>query len=168
MPAVSMSGAWRIMVVSKESLFAQRIVFSGDVQKMFVGELGASTSASGRRWTLRFEHDRGDGVWRPNVSVEAGEIVRQGNQFQRLIATKDVFWRGDRGHDDLKLLLTRPASAGAPAEGVGAPYAVDVNLHELPASLVLPSVDSPDVQQERQRAYGDPGSAGTPLIRGPW
>ncbi|MFG1954673.1 hypothetical protein [Micromonospora sp. NPDC048830] len=169
MPAVSMSGAWRIEVVGKESLFAQRIVFSGDVQKMFVGELGASTSASGRRWTLRFEHNRGDGVWRPNVSVEAGEIVRHGNEFQRLIATKDVFGNGDREHNDLKLLLTRPASAGAPAEGVGgSPYAVDVNLYELPPSLVLPSVDGPDVPQEKQRSYGDPRSAGTPLRRRSW
>ena len=166
MPAVSMSGAWRITVVSKESLFAQRIVFSGDVQKMLNLEVGTSASASGRRWTLRFEHNRGDGVWRPNVSVEAGAIVRRGNEFQRLIATKDVFWTGDREHDDLKLLLTRPASAGAPEEGVGgSPYAVDVNLYELPESLVLPSVDSPDVTQERQRSYSHPGSAGTPLRR---
>lgn len=166
MPAVSLSGAWRIMVVSKESLFAQRIVFSGDVQKMLSGEAGASTSASGGRWKLRFEHNRGDGVWRPNVSVEAGAIVRCGNQFQRLIATKDVFWAGDRSHNDLKLLLTRPTSAGAPAEGVGgSPYAVDVNLPELPASMVLPSVDSPDVTHERQRSYSDPRSAGTPLRR---
>ncbi|MEU5941622.1 hypothetical protein ABZ807_21100 [Micromonospora sp. NPDC047548] len=166
MPVVSMSGAWRIMVVSKESLFAQRIVFSGDVQKMLSGELGTSTSASGRRWKLRFEHNRGDGVWRPNASVEAGEIVRHGDEFQRCIATKDVLWTGDRDHDDLKLLLTRPASAGAPAEGVvGSPYAVDVNLHELPASLVLPSLDRPDVTHERQRSYSYPTSAGTPLRR---
>ncbi|MEH1016731.1 hypothetical protein V6U90_26980 [Micromonospora sp. CPCC 206060] len=164
MSAVSMSGAWRIRVVSKESAYAQRVVFSGDVQKMLSGEVGASTSASGRRWSLRFEHNRGDGVWRPNASVEAGEIVRHGDEFERWIATKDVFWCADRGHDDLKLLLTRPASAaGSAGEAVGVAYAAD--LYELPTALVLPSVDTPDVRHERQRSYSQPMSPGTPLRR---
>ncbi len=168
MPAVSMRGAWRIRVVSKESLFAQRIVFSGDVQKMLNLDVGTSASASGRRWALRFEHDRGDGVWRPNVSVEAGAIVRHGNELQRLIATKDVFWSGDREHDDLKVLLTRPAPAGSPAEAAGgSPFAVDVDLPELPPSPMLPSVDGLGAPQERQRSYGGQG-AGVPLRRGPW
>ncbi|WP_416902595.1 hypothetical protein [Micromonospora echinospora] len=166
MPAVSMSGTWQITVVGKESLFAQRLVFSGDVQKMLELEVGTSASASGRRWRLRFEHHRGDGVWRPNVSVEAGAIVRCGNQFQRLIATKDVFWSGDRAHDDLKLLLTRPASAGVPEEGVGGvPYAVDVDLQGLPDMPVLPTMDSSEATQERLRSYRRPGPAGTPLRR---
>ncbi|MCW3817618.1 hypothetical protein ONA91_24490 [Micromonospora sp. DR5-3] len=166
MPAVNMSGTWQFTVVDKESLYAQRLVFSGDVQKILELQVGMSASASGRRWRLRFEHNRGDGVWRPNVSVEAGAIVRCGNHFQRLITTKDVYWTGDREHDDLKLLLTRPASAGAPEEGVdGVPFAVDVDLYELPEPLALPPVDSPDATQERLRSYRQPGSAGTPLRR---
>ncbi|MFI7650720.1 hypothetical protein ACIBTZ_32305 [Micromonospora sp. NPDC049460] len=166
MPAVSMSGTWRITVVGKESLYAQRLVFSGDVQKTLELEVGTSGSASGRRWRLRFEHNRGDGVWRPNVSVEAGAIVRCGNEFQRLIATKDVYWTGDRGHDDLKLLLTRPASAGDPEEqAAGVPFAVDVNLHGLPDMPVLPSMEGAEVTLERLRSYSRPGSAGTPLRR---
>ncbi|SCL29386.1 hypothetical protein GA0074692_2716 [Micromonospora pallida] len=166
MSAVSMSGTWQITVVSKESLFAQRLVFSGDVQKTLELGAGMSASASGRRWRLRFEHNRGDGVWRPNVSVEAGAIVRCGNEFQRLIATKDVFWTGDRAHDDLKLLLTRPASGGAPEEGVGGvPFAVGVDLQGMPDMPVLPAMDSAEAPPERLRSYGRPGSAGTPLRR---
>lgn len=159
MPAVSMSGAWRITVVGKESLFAQRIVISGDVQRMLSGEVGISASVSGGRWILGFEHNRGDGVWRQNASVEAGEIVRYGDEFQRLIVTKDVFWSGDGGHDDLKLLLTRPAPATL------APCAVDARLHELSASWVVPPVETPGVSQERPDPSRVTRPVGTPLRR---
>jgi hypothetical protein len=153
-----MSGTWWVTVVSKESLFAQRVVISGDVQKMLGGEVGNSTSVSGRRWILGFEHDRGDGIWRHNASVEAGEIVRRGDELQRWIATKDVFWSGDRDHDDLKLLLTRPASTG---QALGAPYAAEADLRELSTPWVLPSVEIPEVPHDRSRSASRTRSAGT-------
>jgi hypothetical protein len=104
MTSFTMTGTWRIRVVSKSSDWAQRIVIRGATPEIIPGRVGESAVVRGARWQLAIEHNAGGG-WRENAFLHAEPPRSHSGRVTQLVVTKDHYWAGDRLPDDLVIEL---------------------------------------------------------------
>jgi hypothetical protein len=119
-------GTWQFTVIEVNADWQQRIVITGAARLVIPGTLGHVQTISGTgadQWTMRFEHNFGDG-WRPNARVVPEPYGRHGNRITRVIRSKDHDWPGDRVPNDMvvhlegartRLLLAAPRAVRPPA-----------------------------------------------------
>lgn len=108
--AISMQGAWTVSVQSKSAAFPQRFLIEGAASGngTYAGEVGTSpVFVTGNSWSIRIEHDPGDGWIDSEDQLTTPSLVA--GQYQFSIQSNDS--GGDVDFNDLVLRCMTPATA---------------------------------------------------------
>ncbi len=107
--AIRMQGTWTVSVKSKSASYSQRFIIEGadSGNGTFEGNVGIAVLASGPDWTVRVEHNPGDG-WRESDD-RITYPVHANFQYSFDIQTNDT--GSDSDFNDLVLTCSMPATA---------------------------------------------------------